>query len=86
MNLILSLLRFLVDFLIPRLITEDVALEKVRPGTGLECYEIACLMTDVRPGEMFDAIATVDSVTWLGIGVTYRAGDLRPFRGWESAL
>lgn len=36
-------------------------------------------MNDVQQGEAFDAVATVDSLGWLGFGVTYRVGECRPW-------
>ncbi len=64
--------RFAWDYLIPRFITEDVAVAMV--GS-----EIVCSMEDVEPGERFDGIADVDAFMWFGIGVTYRVGN---FRKW----
>lgn len=76
--------RFAWGVLIPRFITEDVALRYA--GNGLEdgwgCYEIVCAMVDVDPWETFDAIAEVDAFQWLGFGLTYRVGNLRP---WGTA-
>ena len=75
---------FAWDFLIPRFITEDVALRYA--GNGLEegwgCSEIVCSMEDVEPGERFDGIAEVDAFMWFGIGVTYRVGN---FRAWGTS-
>lgn len=76
---IFDCLRFAADILIPRFITEDVAMERVAPGEGWDKFEIACSMADVQPGERFDGIAEVDSFTWLGFGMTYRVGN---FRHW----
>lgn len=72
-------LLFALDILVPRFITEDVAMERVAPGSDFDCFDIACSMADVRPGEIFDCVATVDSFTWLGLGLTYRIGN---FRSW----
>lgn len=83
-------LRFAADLLIPRLITEDVALEKVGPGLDWDNYEIVCSMIDVQPGEVFDGIAEVNSFTWLGFGITYSIGNYRPWsaqsrqQSWKS--
>lgn len=80
---------FAWDFLIPRFITEDVALRYA--GNGLEdgwgCYEIVCSMEDVEWCETFDAIAEVDAFQWLGFGMTYRVGNLRPWgtSSWGDA-
>lgn len=67
--------RFAWDVLVPRFITEDVALSG--SGTEWEDYEIVCCIADVQPGERFDAVATVDSFQFLGIGITYRIGNFR---------
>ena len=77
---ILNGLRIAADILVPRFITEEVAMEKVGPGSDWDAYDIACSMADVRPDEWFDGIATVDSFTWLGFGITYRVGNFRQFR------
>lgn len=68
---------FLWDVLVPRFITEDVALQRRGYGMELNDFEIVCAMTDVQPGEVFDAIATVDSFQIFGIGFSYRVGNVR---------
>ena len=70
---------FFIDIIVPRFITEDVAMEQIAPGSDWDSFEIACSMSDVQPGEVFDGIATVDSFAWLGLGITYRIGN---FRRW----
>ena len=77
---ILGWLYFLFDILVPRFVTEDVALEKVGPGSGWDAYDLVMPMRLVEPGEQFDGIAEADSFTWLGFGITYRVGNFRPFR------
>lgn len=72
-------LLFAADLLIPRFITEDVALQRVSPGDDWDDFEIVCSMADVQPGEVFGGIAEADSFTWLGMGVTYRIGNFRPW-------
>lgn len=76
-----GLLLFAWDFLVPRFITEDVALRRVGPGSDWDNFEIACSIADVQPGERFDGVAEVDSFTWLGFGMTYRVGN---FRTWPA--
>ena len=76
----LRFLRRAADLLVPRFLTEDVALRFVGGDrAGLGSYEIVCCMNDVQPNEAFDAVATVDSFGWLGFGVTYRVGECRPW-------
>jgi hypothetical protein len=63
---------FVWDFLIPRFITEDVALRYVGDDftatwSEWDDYEIACSLMDVEPGECFDGIATVDAFQFLGL-------------------
>lgn len=72
---------YAADFLVPRVITEDVALERIGPGGSLDDWAISWRLQDVRPGEVFDAVGTVDSFTWLGFGITYRMGNVRPWPG-----
>ncbi|HCK4323262.1 TPA: hypothetical protein N0J77_002684 [Pseudomonas aeruginosa] len=52
----------ILDILIPRFITERVALLEANDGH----LEIACALSDVRPGERFDAIATMRGFNLLG--------------------
>ena len=73
--------RFAWDYLIPRFITEDVAVAMVGSGDNWDAFEIVCSMEDVEPGERFDGIAEVDAFMWFGIGVTYRIGS---FRKWVN--
>lgn len=54
----------LLNILIPRLITEEVALADA--GDHLE---IACSMADVKPGERFAAVATVRTLNLFGLGL-----------------
>ena len=72
--------RFVWEYLIPHIETEDVALNYVGDDKdGWSAYGIMCSLRDVEPGETFIAIAEVDSITWLGIGITYRIGNFRPW-------
>lgn len=71
--------RFAWDYLIPRVITEDVAVAMVGGGENWDAFEIVCSMEDVEPGERFDGIAEVDAFQWLGFGMTYRVGNFRPW-------
>jgi hypothetical protein len=54
----------LLDILLPRFITEEVALTDA--GDHLE---IACSMADVKPGERFAAVATVRTLNLFGMGL-----------------
>ena len=74
--------RFAWDYLIPRFITEDVAVAMVGGWENWDAFEIVCSMEDVEPGERFDGIAEVDAFMWFGIGVTYRVGN---FRAWGTS-
>lgn len=51
----------ILDILLPRFITEEVAL--VDAGDHLE---VACALADVKPGEAFAAVATIRSFNLLG--------------------
>lgn len=75
-----SLALFLWDVIIPRFITEDVALSG--SGPEWEDYFIVCSMADVAAGEEHDAVATVDAFQFLGMGITYRIWNFRP---WPAA-
>lgn len=79
-----SALLFAWDFLIPRFVTEEVALRYVGDDftttrSEWDDYEIACSLSDVEPGEIFDGIATVDCFQAFGFGFAYRIGG---FREW----
>lgn len=77
-------LLFAWDFAIPRFVTEEVALRYVGDDftttrSEWDDYEIACSLSDVEPGEIFDGIATVDCFQAFGFGFAYRIGDFRAF-------
>ena len=73
-------LRRAADLLIPRFLAEDVALEFIGADRNdIDSYRIICAMSDIQPGEEYDAVAAVDSFGWLGFGVTYRVGECRPW-------
>jgi len=54
----------IIDLLIPRFITEDVALEEI---DGV--LEIVCSMAAISEGEVFDGVVSIRSFTWLGLCV-----------------
>lgn len=74
--------RFAWDLIVPRFITEEVVVERVGKGSSWDAFEIVCSLSDVKPGERFDGVATVDAFQFLGIGITYRIGNFRP---WGAA-
>ncbi|HEJ3257921.1 hypothetical protein [Pseudomonas aeruginosa] len=55
----------ILNILIPRFITERVALLEATAGH----LEIACAISDVRPNERFDGIATIRSFNLLGFAL-----------------
>lgn len=70
-----SFLRFAADRLVPRFLTEDVAVVFTPDGP-----DVACSMLDIEPGETFDAIVTLRSFTWLGVCMFPRQiGAVRPW-------
>lgn len=71
--------RFSWDVLVPRFITEDVAMERIGDGFSIKDFAPVCSVADVVPGESFDAIATVDAFQFLGMGFAYRIGNFRPW-------
>ena len=80
----ITTLLFALDFIVPRFITEDVALRYVGNPVMSSFsewgdYEISCSLDDVQPGEEFDGIGSVDAFQFLGFGLTYRVGNFRPF-------
>lgn len=80
--------RFVWNYLIPHFETEDVALRYVGDDITVDrhewsSYEVVCPMSCVWIGEEFDGIAEAESFTWLGIGITYRIGNFRP---WPKGL
>lgn len=70
--------------LVPRFVTEDVALIISDRDDGKTVFDIACSMEDVLPGEEFDAIATVDAFTWVNVGIPYRVRNTRPWAAPQS--
>ncbi len=68
----------LLDIIIPRRLTEEVALT----DDG-DHYQIACSMADVRPGERFDAVATMRTFNLFGMALFPElTGEPRP---WPTA-
>lgn len=78
-NEIKRLAQFAWDYLIPHFTTYDVAIERISDGNRWGDFEIVCCLCDVEPGERFDGVATVDSFEFLGLGITYRIGNYRPW-------
>lgn len=74
-----SAARFAWDVLVPRFLSEDVAMRRLGPGADWDNFEIVCSMQDVEFWERFDGIATVDSFQAFGFGFAYR---VRNFRAW----
>jgi hypothetical protein len=69
--------RKLLDYLVPRFITEDVALIEQAEG-----FEIVCCIADVEPGERFDAVATIRCFNLLGFDLwPKQVGEVRPWPG-----
>lgn len=70
-------IRRLLDIIVPRFITEDVALE-----FNGDHYIIVCCMDDVWPGESFDAIGTMQTFNFFGFGLFPKhIGEVRPWAG-----
>lgn len=69
----------LLDILVPRFVTEDVAVKQVGRSS---IHEIVCSMKDVRPGERFDGVATMRTFNLFGFGLfPAQVGDVRR---WEN--
>lgn len=67
--------RKLFDLLVPRFMTEDVALIECVDG-----FAIVCCMGDVEPGECFDAVATLRVFNLFGFGLwPEQIGEVRPW-------
>lgn len=77
---------WLWDVVIPRFLTEEVAImfvgDPIGANNGWGDYEIVCSLSDAQPGESFDGIATVDAFQAFGFGFAYRIGN---FRAWPDA-
>lgn len=82
-----ALLR-LLDILIPRFITEDVAVKinkaSCHGGDGWHDGEIVCSMRDVEPGEVFDGIVPVRSFNLFGYALCPKLAG--PVRKWVNPL
>lgn len=82
MHAIVDFLLLLLDLLVPRFITEDVALELQADGS----YVTVMPLDIVEPGAHFDAVCRVCAFTWFGIAwFGWQTGDPRPFTGGPSA-
>lgn len=81
MSLLKRLVRFL-DILIPRFITEDAAaeLEQCEHCDGPHYFPV-CALADVRPGEVFDGIVTMEFFNLFGFALfaRYDESSVRPF-------
>lgn len=68
-------LLWVFDFLVPRFVDDECALEK-----DGDDYWVVCVMSDVRPGENFDGIATMRCFAFLGFGLfPSQISEVRPF-------
>lgn len=68
-------IRRLLDIIVPRFITEDVALE-----FDGDHYMVVCCMADVRPGERFDGIGTMRTFNLFGVAIFPKhVGEVRPW-------
>lgn len=75
-----AFLCFLADMILPRIVSEEVALVLAGPDPkNLDCYEIACSLKDVRPYERFDGVATAHSFSMLFFGFAYKLENFRPW-------
>lgn len=62
----MGLIKFILDIIIPRLVTERVALIYDKEN---EFWEVLCLKSDLRDGEYYDVIATSKCFNFFGIGL-----------------
>lgn len=70
--LLIEIIKFLYDFLIPHWVTEDVAL--VYQGDE---FEILCCVDDLTDDDVYDGLATSKAIAWLWFGFF---GTLNNFR------
>lgn len=70
-----------LDILVPRFLTEDVAVSVTYCGHCDEPHlQPVCAMTDVEPGERFDGIMTMRCFNLFGRGLFARqVGEIRPW-------
>lgn len=70
----------ILDFIIPRFVTEDVALLKHPDGS----YETICSVSALFDDEKPDGVISVTCFSWLGHGwFPKQAGE---FRKWDESL
>lgn len=75
----IQFLKNLFDFIVPRFITEDVAL--IDNGEKLE---IACPFDRIEDGVNYAGIVSVSSFTFLGRAFFVKqVGEVRPFEVWQ---
>ena len=68
-------LRDLADILVPRFLTEEVALDAVG-----DQFEIICSMADIQPEEEYDAVATMQVFNLFGFALFPKlVGEPRPW-------
>ena len=76
----MKIIRYLIellDWLVPRFITEECAVNRIGYS---DLWDIECCMDDIEAGEVFDGIATMRCFTWFGIGFfPVRVGPIKPW-------
>lgn len=65
MRVIYALIKYLLDWLVPRFVTEEVALRLNDDGN----YEIVCAVSDLEDYEIPDATTTVTCFNLFGYGL-----------------
>ncbi len=76
----MKLIAKLLDVLVPRFLQEDVA--PIDVGTH---YEIVCAISDLQPGEEYDAVATMQTFNFFGLALFPKmVGGVRPFQSSEA--
>ncbi|GKX53726.1 hypothetical protein SOASR029_40350 [Budvicia aquatica] len=74
------LLKRLLDFCLPRFVTEEVVFEELFYLGELESWSPACSLDEIKPGERYEKIGMVRSFKFLGMSYGCQVvGELRDY-------
>lgn len=71
----------MLEKILPRVFEEEIALKKIGPGWEWEDWEIISPLSEIQPGDDYDAICSALNVEWLGFGFTIRLSKWKQRQG-----
>lgn len=74
------LFKRLLDFILPRFVTEDVVFEELICRGHVDSWSPACAVSEIKPGERYEKIGTIRRFKFLGMSYGIQlVGELRDF-------